>query len=276
MEAVQTEAHNINGSRAGSAGRCGRRSHNVNRRRPIVVLTQIDHGDATVGLHDSAEIVLRALIVASATGNGPGLDQHGLIHQDHGGAVNSGHNAVQFIQESVLVCIHVGGSGQINRAGELVGSTRQQFCKAVEGIQNITGTAGAGSAVDHAVVEEVRSRLDLLLRLKCQFVNSAACVLQNAVNFERTAHDDGVRGLFHTLRLASGIFAVNRTNSGCAGGLQLDITICQSGTTSTGGNGVVKRHSVQQQRAALEHINDHLVNLIGHSHLCFCKSNRHV
>ena len=115
----------------------------------------------------------------------------------------------------------------------------------------------------------VGGSLDLLLGLERQLIHRAGGVLQHTVNLERAAHDNGVGSFLFPLRLAGGVLAVDCAHRGGAGGLQLDISICQRGTTGAGGNRVIKSESVQQQRTAPEHINDLLVNLVGHTDFRF-------
>ena len=64
---------------------------------------------------------------------------------------------------------------------------------------------------------------------------------------------------------------------GSGGGrLELDVTIGQRGAARAGGNCVVKNELVQQQGAAAELVDDHLIDLVGHADLGFCESNRHL
>lgn len=60
-------------------------------------------------------------------------------------------------------------------------------------------------------MEKVCGRLDLLFRLKREFIHSTGSVLEHAVNLEGAAHDDSVRGLLLTLSFACGIFGVDGT-----------------------------------------------------------------
>ena len=182
---------------------------------------------------------------------------------------------VKLVDESIGVAIQLSAVGQVNVGGELVGGTGKSLFQTVKCVRNITSAGRSRGTVDNEIVEIVAGRLDLLLRLESQLVNSAGGVLQYAVNLKRTAHDYRLSGLFYALSFTGGIFGVNSTNSSGGGCLQLDIAIGQSRTASAGGDGVIKHQSVQQQGTATELVNDHLVNMVRHTDLSFSKSNSH-
>ena len=185
------------------------------------------------------------------------------------------HQLVQLVNEGVGVAPDLGGIGEVNVGGELVGGAGQQLPQAVKGTGHITSASGSGYAVDDEVVEVVAGGLDLFRQLEGQLIHSAGGVLDNTVDLERTAHDDGLGGLLRPLCLIGGILAVDCTNSGGGGGLELDVAVGQGRPAGTGRNGVVEHQPVQQKRAPAELIDDHLVDLIGHTDLGFSESNRH-
>ena len=119
-------------------------------------------------------------------------------------------------------------------------------------------------------MEIVGGSLDLLLRLEGQLAGGTGGGLEHPIHLERAAHDDGVGGFLLLLGLTGGVLTVNGTHTGSGGGLELNVTVGQGGAAGAGGDGVVKHHLIQQQRAAAEHLHDLLIYLVGHADLCFC------
>ena len=276
MEAVQGDAYCVNAGGTGS-GRARRRSaDNVNRRRAVVILAHIHKRNTGKGFHSLSEVVLCVLVIASTASGGTNLKQHIAVHHQHRDiAIHSVNKLVKLIDKSIAVAVQLSAVGQVNVGGELVCGTGKSLFQTVKCVSNITSAGRSRGTVDNEIVEIVAGRLDLLLRLESQLVNSAGGVLQYAVNLKRTAHDYRLSGLFYALSFTGGIFGVNSTNSSGGGCLQLDIAIGQSRTASAGGDGVIKHQSVQQQGTAAELVNDHLVNMVRHTDLSFSKSNSH-
>ena len=277
MEAVKPDAYCVNAGGTGSGRARRRSSDNVNRRRAVVILAHIHKRNTGKGFHSLSEVVLCVLVIASTASGGTNLKQHIAVHQQHRDiAIHSVNKLVKLIDKSIAVAVQLSAVGQVNVGGELVGGTGKSLFQTVKCVNNITSAGRRRGTVDNEIVEIVAGRLDLLLRLESQLVNSSGGVLQYAVNLKGTAHDNRLSGLFYALSFTCGIFGVNSTNSSGGGCLQLDIAIGQSGTASARRDGVIKHQSVQQQRTAAKFVNDHLIDLVGHTDLSFSKSNSHV
>ena len=276
METVQAEAHRIDVAGAERAGAGRSVSDNVHSLAAVVILAGVQQRDAVVSLNIPPEVVLGAVVVPGTAGSAAQLGEHLGVHQQHGGrAVQNGQERVQLVQECVVVAGQLGRRGDAHLAGDLVGGAGKQLFETVKRVGHIAGAAGCGNAVDNKVVEVVGRRLDLLFGLKCQLVYRAGGVLEDTVDLKAAAHDDGVGGFLLALGLAGSVLFVDGTHSSGAGGLELHISVCQGAAAGAGGNRIVKGHPVQQQRAAPEHVNDLLVDLVGHADLCFLKCNRH-
>ena len=248
MKAVQPDADRIDAGRAIGGCGGGRRPDDVHGRSAVVVLAAVHQGDAGERFDDAAEIVLRALVVPGAASRSANLEQHGAVHQQHGGvAIDGVDELVQLVDKRVGVAVHLRGGRQVDAGGQLAGCAVQQLAQTVEGAGHIAGRAGCRSAVNHEVVEIVAGCLDLLLRLEGQLVHGAGGVLKHAVNLEGTAHDDGLRGLFYALRLTRGVFGVDRAHRSGGRRFQLDIPVGQGRTARTRGDCVVKDELVEQQ-----------------------------
>nr|DAS64228.1 MAG TPA: hypothetical protein [Caudoviricetes sp.] len=276
VETVQTQHNGIDGGRTfGGRGRGGGGDH-VHGGAAVVVLAAVHQGDAVVGLHHAAKIVPVLGVVTGPAGAGAHLGHHFVVHQQHGrSAVHGADKRIQLVQKRLIVAVHGGAGGQVNGAGKLVGSAIQQLFQAVKGAGHIAGAGRGRSTVDDQIVEVVAGGLDFLLGLERQLVHRAAGVLQHAVNLKAAAHDNGLSGLFLALRFSRGVFAVDGTHGGGAGGLELDIAVGQGAAARARGNGVVKGQAVQQQRGTPESVDNGLVYVVSHADLGFRKSNRH-
>ena len=276
METVQGDIHSVDAGSTGGGGAGGGGVDDIHRLGAVVVHTGVHDGDIAEVLHSPAEVVLLAVVIPRTAGSRPDFQQHGGVHQQQrSAAVHHVGQLIQLVNKSIGVAVQLGGIGQVNVRSELIGGTRQSLSQAVEGVRDIPGAGRGGGAIDHQIVEIVACCLDLLLRLECQLINGSGGALNHTVNLEGTAHDNGLGGLFLPLRLACGVFAVDSTDSRSRGGFQLNVTVGQSRTAGTGGNGVIKHQSVQQQRTAPELVDHLLIDLVGHADLCFCKSNCH-
>ena len=271
MESIERKGHSIDAGRACCGRGRRRRTDNVNGCGAVVILAEIDKRNAAEHFDHAAKIILRALIVACSTCCRADFEQHVAVHHQHGDiAVDGVNKRVKLVNKGVAVAVQLRGIRQVNVGGKLIAGAVQQLPEAVKRTGHKTGSAGCGRAIDDEVVEIVRRRLDFLLCLERHFVNSTRGVLKNTVDLERTAHDHGLRGLFLALRFTCGVLGVDGTDGGSGRGLELNVTIGQRRTAGARRNGIVKRHSVEQERRSTEFVNDLLIYLVGHADLCFC------
>nr|DAM43139.1 MAG TPA: hypothetical protein [Caudoviricetes sp.] len=276
VETVQADAYCIDAG--GTCSRCAgsRGADNIDRCGTVVILAHVKQGDAGESLYGLAKIVLYPLIVAGTARRSANLEKHVAVHHQHRDvAVHRVNQLIKLVNKSIAVAVQLGGIGEIDIGIELVGRSIQQLAQAIECVGDIPCARSRCHAVDYGIMECIAGCLDFFRSLECELIHRTGSVLQNTVNRERTAHDDSLRSLLDALGLICGIFTVDGAHSGGGGCFELDVAICQSRAAGSGRNGVIKHQFIQQQRAAAELVNNHLVNTVRHADLRFSKSNSH-